>query len=74
MSDDGGEYIAALCHLRKGELAPFVYERFFASSNAGAAEIARRWAKSIVGVGANKSWLRVTLDGTGVYTEELGAP
>ena len=71
---DGGEYIAALCRMSKGKLTPFVYERFFAASNAEAAARGRRWAKSMVGVGANKSWLQVTLDGVGIYTEELGAP
>jgi hypothetical protein len=72
--DKCGEYVASLCHIRKGKLAPFVHSHFSASSNAAATARARRWAKVMVGVSVKKSWLRVTLNGPTVYIKELGMP
>ena len=74
MNNETAEYVAALCHMRKGDLVPFVYERFTAPSNAEAAARARRWAKSTVGLGLGKTWLQVTLDGASIYSEELRTP
>jgi hypothetical protein len=66
------KYVAALCHMRDGGLVPYDSERFIATSGAEAAARARTWARG-VGVIVDRSWLHVTLDGAGIYTEELGS-
>ncbi len=68
------EYVAALCHMRGGGLVPYDTVRFIAANKTKAAERARKWAMATVSVIADKTWLHVTLDGVGVYSEELRAP
>jgi hypothetical protein len=62
------EYVAALCHMRDGGLVPYDSERFIATTKAEAAAKAQKWAMTTVG--ADKTWLHVTLDGAGVYSKE----
>ncbi len=71
---NAAEYVAALCHMRDGGLVPYDFERFTAANKAEAAARARKWAMAAIGVVTDKAWLQVTLDGTGVYTEELERP
>jgi len=68
---NAAEYVAALCHMRGGVLVPFDSERFICASNAEAAGRAQKWAIATVGVIIDTTWLEVTLDGAGVYSEEL---
>ena len=68
------EYVAAFCHMRDGGLVPYDSERFIAGNAAEAAARARKWAITAVAIMEDKTWLQVTLDGAGVYSEELGSP
>jgi hypothetical protein len=72
MNNDTAEYTVALCHIRKGNLVPFVHERFTSASKAEAAARARNWAKSTVVSRMGRTWLQVTFDGAVIYTEEFG--
>jgi hypothetical protein len=72
--DNAVEYVAALCHMRAGGLVPYDSERIIATTKAEAAAKAQKWAMTTVGVIVDKTWLHVTLDGAGIYSEELSVP
>ena len=68
------EYIATLCHMKDGSLVPYDSERFIATTKAEAGAKAQKWAMTTTGIIVDETWLRVTLDGAGVYTKELRIP
>ena len=63
------EYVAALCHMRNGELEPYVSERLVAAHKVEAEQKAMEGAMTSVEVIAEKTWLQVTLDGVGIYSK-----
>jgi hypothetical protein len=72
--DKSAEYVAALCHMRDGGLAPYDSESIIATTKVEAAAKAQKWAMTTVGVIVDKTWLHVTLDGAGICSEELSVP
>jgi hypothetical protein len=68
------EYFATLCHMRAGGLMPYDSECFIAATKAEAAAKAQKWAVITVDTIVDKTRLKVTLDGAGVYTKELRVP
>jgi hypothetical protein len=68
MQHHKSEYVAALCRVRNGEIAPYESARFRAIDTAEAVRRANDWAISIVEFLAEPTWLQVNFDGRGVHT------
>jgi hypothetical protein len=68
MMKDKSEYVAALCRVRNGEIAPFESSRFHAISTTEAVRRANEWAVSVVEFLAEPTWLQVKIDGRGVHS------
>jgi hypothetical protein len=71
MKDHASEYVAALCHVRNGEIAPFESSRFHARTIAEAVSRANEWAVSVVQFLAEPTWLQVNVDGCGVHSLKI---
>jgi len=63
------EYVAALCCMKNGELDHDHSERFIATDEAEAKRKANQWAVGMLI--SESSWLRVTLNGVGIFTREI---
>jgi hypothetical protein len=71
------QYQGIHCHPLSHEgwqLVPYDSERFIATTKAEAAAKAQKWAMITTGIIVDKTWLQVTLEGDGVYTQELRIP
>ena len=66
------EYVAAVCHVRNGELEPYHTDRFFAVDDADAIQRATVWRVTAASTIDEKTWLRVMLNGSAIYSEDLG--
>ena len=66
------EYIAALCHMRDGALEPYDTDRFFALDEAKAIRKATVWRVTAASTIDEQTWLQVMLNGSAIYSEDLG--
>jgi hypothetical protein len=66
------EYVAALCHMRKGALEPYDTDRFFAVDNAEAIQKATVWRVTAASTIDEQTWLQVLLNRCSIYSEDLG--
>jgi hypothetical protein len=66
------EYVAALCHMRDGALEPYYSDRFLAVDDAEAIRKATEWRVTAASTIDEKTWLQVILNGSAIYSEDLG--
>ena len=66
------EYIAALRHMRDGALEPYDTDRFFALDEAEAIRKATVWRVTAASTIDEQTWLQVMLNGSAIYSEDLG--
>jgi hypothetical protein len=66
------KYLAALCHMKDGALAPYDSEHLFAADNIEAIRKATEWRVTAAATIDERTWLQVLLDGTAIHSEELG--
>jgi hypothetical protein len=66
------EYVAALCFMTDGELVPYDSKRLIVADKAEAIRKAVEWSTAVAGPIEERTWLQVILNGTAVYSQELG--
>jgi hypothetical protein len=68
------DYVAALCHMKKGGLVPYGDSYSFnAADDKEAARIALEWATSSISLIVEPTWLQViNKDGKSIYSHKWG--
>jgi hypothetical protein len=66
------EYVVALCHMQNGALESYYSDRFFAADKAEAIRKATEWRVTAASTIDEKTWLQVILNGSAIYSEDLG--
>jgi hypothetical protein len=73
MSALPSEYVAALCHMRDGNLEPFDSVRIEPSSRTEIVRMAEEWAISAAATCLlEPTWLQVNHNGVGIYGRKIG--
>jgi hypothetical protein len=66
------KYIAALCHMKEGALHSYDSEHLLAVDNTEAIRKATEWRVTAAATIDQRTWVQVLLDGSAIYSEELG--